>query len=127
MTNCYYFGVMKHAGHFLYCGNHTIHERYLPEDFPVNVRALDGALLPPQLPQDEGRAELIHLNGWTVLTFWDRSADRRGRSSSTFIILGVVDFSEAVSIAKEYYPQVWSRFTFEVFERKTAINEALGL
>lgn len=116
--DCYYFGVMKHAGHHLYRGNNTIHKRYLPNDFPVDVRALDGALLPPQLPQDEGRAELIHLNGWTVLTFWDRSEDKRYRSSSTFIVRGAHSFLETVEIAREHYPQVWSRFEFEINERE---------
>lgn len=114
---CYYFGVLNEIGHYLYVGNRSISGRYLPDDFPVAVSALDGRLLPPNLPQKEGRAELIHLKDHTILTFWDRSFDKRHGSSSTFIMQGIFDFSKAIEIAKEHYPNLWLRFEFEVIQR----------
>lgn len=114
---CFYFGVQREMGHYLYVGTRMFNQRLVPDDFPVNPYVLDGRLLPPQLERIEGRAELIHFRDWTILTFWDSSFDTRPGSSSAFIISGHLDFTEAVKVAKEQYPQVWSRFKFEVYQR----------
>lgn len=116
-TVCFYFGVQGEMGHYLYLGRRRFNERYLPDDFPVSPHVLDGRLLPPMLPQTEGRAELIHTRDWTILTFWDCSFDTRRNSNSAFIIRGRLDFDTAVQVAKEHYPQIWSRFNFEVTAR----------
>ena len=115
--DCYYFGCINRPGHYLFAGSHTIHERDLPDDFPVNPYVLDGRLLPPKLSQTEGSAELIHFRDWTVVSFWDRSVDGRHGSNSAFVIRGRHNFHGAVEIAKKNYPGVWSRFDFEVYER----------
>lgn len=115
--DCFYFGVQGEIGHYLYVGTRRFNERYLPDDFPVAPYVLDGRLLPPMLPKVEGRAELICLKQWTILTFWDSSFDKRSGSSSTFLIRGVVDFDTAVSVAKGQYPKIWARFKFEVIQR----------
>lgn len=115
--NCFYFGVQREMGHYLYSGLRHFNERHLPDDFPCVPYVLDGRLLPPMLPKTEGRAELIHFKDWTILTFWDSSFDTRPGSNSAFIIRGVVDFDKAVEVAKEHYPQVWARFRFEVVLR----------
>jgi len=115
--SCFYFGKFSrdsHGGHVLYAGNRQIHDRDLPDDFPIPPYILDGGLLPPKMPQTQGRAELIHLKDWTIITFWDRSADTRGSSSSSFVIRGILDFTEAVRLAMKFYPQIWDRFGFEV-------------
>lgn len=116
--DCYFFGVKEYAGHFLYLGNQKVNQQHLPKDFPVDVYVLDGKLLPPKLPQEQGRAELVHVGGWTVLTFWDRSEDKRLNCNSSFLVRGQYDFQEVVKIAKDNYPKIWSRFDFEVYERK---------
>lgn len=121
----YFFGVMGQAGHYLYYGRNIVNPRHLPKDFPFGVRALDGPLLPPMLPQIEGRAELISLAEWTVLAFWDRSGDKRMRSSSTFIIRGAHGFQQAVEAAKSSYPQVWDRFDFDIYQRKVRNDDEL--
>jgi len=119
--NCYYFGKLSkdsYNGHVLYSGNRVIHSNSdLPNDFPVDFRILDGGLLPPNLPQTQGRTELIHLQEWTIITFWDRTADTRGKSNSAFVIRGHLDFTEAIKVTKEHYPQIWERFKFEVYQR----------
>lgn len=115
--DCYYFGCVDRPGHYLFYSRRTVQERDLPDDFPVNPYVLDGRLLPPKLPQVEGRAELIHFTGWTVLSFWDRSVDRRPGCNSAFILRGRYNFNEAVEFAKEHYPWVWARFGFKVYRR----------
>lgn len=72
---------------------------------------LDGGFC-PEGQQSEGVARLHHLRGWTVLAFWDRSADSRGNSHSTFLADGQHEFEEMVALAKEAFPAVWARFGF---------------
>lgn len=120
--DAYYFGcwAKNNLGHFLYApdgrGWYT-REEELPRDFPVKPHVLDGALLGLDgLPQREGEATFGHLNGWTLLSFWDRSADRRGASSSSFVLRGEHTFEVAVAAARAAFPSVWARIdaAFEV-------------
>jgi hypothetical protein len=120
IVTCYYFGKYSkdsYNGHVLYAGNRQVHDYDLPDDFPIRYPILDGGLLPPKMPQTQGRAELIRLREWTIITFWDRSADTRGQSNSAFVIRGALDFTEAVRLAMKFYPQIWERFGFEVYQR----------
>jgi hypothetical protein len=114
----YYFGCMDVPGHYLFRGKIHQNPRYLPDDFPVSLRTLDGGLLPPMLPRVEGRAEIIHCEEWTILAFWDNSVDSRSGANSNFIIRGWTVFENAVEIAKKAYPYVWERFKFEVYKRE---------
>ncbi len=115
--DCYYFGCQIEKGHYLYLGNYKVYQANLPDDFPVNPGVLDGGFLPPKLKQLEGRAELIHCRDWTILTFWDRSLDKRLNSNSSFVARGILDFTQVVEIAKKYYSLIWERFNFEVVIR----------
>lgn len=67
-----------------------------------------------EVKQVEGHAKLTHHNGWTILSFWDRTGDSRGNSNSAFLEQGEHDFDYMVAKAKEVFPQMWERFTFEV-------------
>jgi hypothetical protein len=62
----------------------------------------------------EGAAKLTVERGWTVLAFWDRSADDRGKSNAAFLAEGHFTFEQMVVQAKAEFPTVWKRFTFEV-------------
>lgn len=115
---CFYFGCWgKEAGHYLWTprGNRT-HDQLLPADFPVAHHSLDGSLLPPRQPEAEGRATHVHVNGWTIISFWDRSGDSRGKSNSAFIARGLLTFEEIVGISRQMFPQIWQRFTFQVVD-----------
>lgn len=116
--DCYYFGTKDRAGHYLFLGQQHFNHKYLPDDFPLNPNGLDGRLLPPMLPQEQGRAEIIYFIGWTIIAFWDRSVDSREGSNSAFIMRGNRTFNEALKIAKESYPHIWERFNFKVFLRR---------
>jgi hypothetical protein len=64
--------------------------------------------------QPEGLAKLTHKDGWTLLSFWDRSVDKRNNSNSNFIQEGEFTFEQMVEQAKEKFPGIWERFKFEV-------------
>src|SRR5690349_11829936 len=93
--DAYYFGCLNGPGHYLFDVHGRNAERRVPADFPCRPTAFDGTFLPPGLPQIEGRASLVHFNGWTVLAFWDRSVDKRGGCNSAFILRNYHDFDEA--------------------------------
>jgi hypothetical protein len=122
-----YFGCVGESGHYLHRPDlhHSGREsqRVLQEAgiFPK----CDGGFCPgteydEQRPwrrpgrQVEGHAKVTHLNGYTILAFWDRSVDHRGNSNSVFIENGTWTFDEMVAKAKEVFPTIWARFKFEV-------------
>lgn len=106
-----FFGRLDVDGHFLY----DIHGAVVRPSqlLPESLRCLDGTLLPDG-PQREGLAQLVHGDGWTVLAFWDRSADPRPNSNSAFLLRGRHDFPTAVSLARHAFPAIWRRFDFPV-------------
>jgi hypothetical protein len=128
----YYFGYHHHAGHTF----RGIGDRFVDHTetrlLPWQAADIDGNLQPGSTPkgdwrspekQPEGIALVHHKDGgadfiWTALSFWDRSGDKRGNSNSTFIAYGDHDFDAMVAIAKEHFPTIWERFTFEVVEHK---------
>lgn len=116
MTEVYYFGCWREPGHYLYSPHGRRHGGLgsLPIDFPCSVRVLDGGLLPPRAPQTQGAAAHVHLHGWTILSFWDRSGDTRPQSCSTFLLRGLFAFHEACKQAREAFPAVWARYPFPV-------------
>lgn len=110
----------KHQmGHFLYSNiSGRCSDYFVPKDFPVSEYALDGALLPPKMDQRQGEAALLHFPGWTILTFWDRSADARGNSCASFVMRGTHNLDDTIDMAKAAFPTVWARFTFPVVHWK---------
>lgn len=119
MHSIFYFGVWSktHGGHHLYApggGGVSEYSDRMPKDFPVAIHVLDTGFLPAKQPETEGRATFVHINGWTIISFWDRSGDARGKCNSAFLARGLMAFEEIVSLAREKFPSVWERFTFEV-------------
>lgn len=122
MNTPFYFGCWGRVGHYLwapgmvyvgYCGHR-----------PFTLQDLDGRLQPPRprnrtfdndVDQPQGLARLTHRDGWTVLSFWDRSVDDRGCSHSTFVLPGIRAFDAAVIAAREAFPEVWARINFKVY------------
>lgn len=115
--NAFYFGCWREAGHYLFTpsGRSTYS---VPNDFPLPANYLDSGLLPPNLPETEGRASLVHINGWTVISFWDRSVDKRGKCNSSFLFRGHFTFDEMCKLAAEKFPTIWNRFAFPITEHK---------
>jgi hypothetical protein len=112
----FFFGVWapNRVGHYLYDANGRDCEPRLPDDFPMRPMRLDTGLLPFKGEQVEGLATHLYLNGWSIITFWDRSGDSRPGSNSAFVIDGLHSFADCCTIAREKFPSIWARFKFEV-------------
>jgi hypothetical protein len=112
---CYYFGCGQGAGHYLFSesGQHCW-SRDAERSLPIRYTVLDGGLLPPGKPETEGEAAMIHVGNWTIITFWDRSVDKRGGCNSSFVIPARLGFDDAVALSRKRFPWVWSRFKFDV-------------
>jgi hypothetical protein len=123
----YYFGYHHHSGHtFRGVGNRFVDHTEI-RLLPWQAADIDGNLQPGSTPrgnwrspevQPEGVALIHHKDGWTALSFWDRSGDGRSNSNTTFIAHGDHDFDAMVAIVKEHFPAIWQRFTFEVVEHE---------
>lgn len=88
-----YYGPWDRPGHYMYyeTGDSVLsneRKRVAWQD-----REIDGVLQPgccwnrshsgSRRPQVEGEALLHHKNGWTALSFWDRTIDERPGCNST--------------------------------------------
>lgn len=133
MSKVLYFGRWGAPGHFLFeetghTSRHPLPEalRSLDGNFagdPAKVKYwLDGIYGKKTVPhwdekdQEQGLARLWTIEGWTLISFWDRSADQRGGSNSTFLAEGMHSFEEMVALAARHFPTIWKRITsaFEV-------------
>jgi hypothetical protein len=113
VKEAYYFGCQEGGGgHRLYTsGGGTCNRE--PAGFPCRTTTLDAGLLPPG-SQKEGQATLVHLNGWTILAFWDRSIDSRSGSNSAFVFQGLMTFTEVCEQARLRFPEIWKRFNYTI-------------
>ena len=114
--NAFYFGSVGGEEHRLFdaelkrvLGFPRVNVTDLPD---IIVAGLDGGFLPDT--QEEGRARVQVLEGWTVLALPDRSADRRAGSHSTFVFKGVFGGVLAVTQARLLFPAVFARYPFLV-------------
>lgn len=114
----YYFGVWagQSSGHFFV--DEYGHGVWEVEAELGRIVQRENGLYPwggsDRRPQVEGVAILEHHSGWTYLGFWDRSADPRGNCCSAFLLEGALHYEQAVQVARERFPAIWARYTFEV-------------
>ena len=120
-----YFGCESkwRIGHFLFLPGLTSAHRY-EDELPESLRVPDGTFAPHKSgcrksycgcgSGPEGKATIQIIGGWTVVAFWDRSADGRGASNSVFMVRGEHTFEQVVSRTREAFPTVWARFPFGV-------------
>jgi hypothetical protein len=121
MTEIYYFGCNKVPGHYMHARGmrtgETLEERRaigrLTEANPWGY-AIDGGLAPKGINEREGIADIRQKDGWTAISFWDRSVDTRRGCNSTFLARGIYDFRQMMTMAREAFPTVFSRFSFGV-------------
>lgn len=118
MTLVYFYGVWKEPGHYLFDKHGRMMRKEIVLHKTIVDKRVDGGFCPPLRRYDdseiEGRAVLHNMEGWTILSFWDRSADHRLGSHSTYFLKGTYGFDEAVKTAREAYPAIWSRYGFTV-------------
>ena len=120
-SDIYYFGVWSKndLGHFLFKPGrrNSISIYNSPPGFPLEPRALDGGLLNPNERGVEGVASVWRGEGWTIVTFCDRSADTRPGCSSSFVCRGDLGLDEVMAKAREAFPSIVERFDFEIRAR----------
>lgn len=128
----FYFGDGRNAGqdtgpgHYLLSAEGVIdgglvsldHEQ--PARIPWSLREMDHRLATvPDVMRDsqhgeeqpEGIACLHHRDGWTAISFWDRTGDERGGTCSILIVEGVLDTAAMLALFAEQFPRVWARIT----------------
>ena len=122
-SEMYYFGPLEDVGHFLFAegGRHASREEY---DWHPWGDDIDGAIQPGVVFERgswrskgaliDGEAVLHHKDGWTALSFWDRTIDSRPGSHSTYIARGIFTFEQMVEMAKSRFAGRWGEMKFEV-------------
>ena len=121
MPKVFYFGRWGRSGHQLWTPDCDWADR---RELPYELQSIDGIFCgdprlcdrPDRWPNDiehqpEGQARLHHLGGWTVLAFWDRSADLRFGANSAFLAEGTHTAQQMVELAEQTFPRVWARIT----------------
>lgn len=68
--------------------------------------------------QIEGEALMHYVDGWTAMSFWDRTIDKRSGCNSTFIARGRFVFDELLAMARAQYPKRFSLMKFKIVEVK---------
>ena len=109
-----YFGCWGEPGHYLWTPEHRNPPRDARPSFVGFIgEGIDGTFCP--LGREiEGLCALTQIEGWTVLSFWDRSGDKRGKSNSNFLLPGTLGQQEALEAARAAFPELFARFPFEV-------------
>lgn len=116
ITETYYFGTYLSSGHYLWNTAftklwHSRNESPVPWGW-----ALDGTLAPKR--EVEGEALLHYKDGWTALSFANRTDDSRSGSNATFFFNTILTFEQAVEAAKLHWPRVVNKFDFEIVPAK---------
>ncbi len=110
---CYYFGCYKDVGHFMHS---DINREWSDEKFCKSNPwgySIDTKLC-PITGEIQGKCTINKKEGWTCIAFWDRSVDTRFGSNSAFLAEGDYDFTTMLALFKEKFPEVFSRFKYEL-------------
>lgn len=102
---CLFFGVWRagQAGHYLT-------DRHRRSRYELRwMTYLDGDLPPLDEREEERRATVTHIHGWTALAMWDRTGDPRGRCNAVFWMPGSLSFEAMLAVATEAFPEIIAR------------------
>ena len=113
-----YFGCWGELGHYLWTTKHRQVRADVMRSLPSFVGAyggkLDGGFCPIDPKEPEGLCALAQIEGWTIVSFWDRSGDKRYKSNSNFLLPGTLGQQEALAAARAAFPALFARFPFDV-------------
>lgn len=104
----YFFGKLKEPGHYLYGPDRRQVFLSGKSVLPFREGILDGGLLPTN-EQIQGKTFLSIINGWTIVSMWDRSGDHRGASNSSFLAEGIMTREELMALARQVFPDIVER------------------
>lgn len=107
-----FYGCIGEPGHYTYArgiGRHWYYELGEALGFDRNANKIDCGLT-PKGPQQQGKALLHSLNGWTVLAWWDRSGpDHRFGGNSVLAVRGDHTFEQMIARLGADFPDVAAR------------------
>lgn len=119
VTRRFYGGCKRQPGHYLWAEKGSRpHTQYGP-GCPTPWEHWDGPLQPKGGP--EGKALLFYKREeggpiWTALGFIDCSVDKRPGSHSVFFADSHLSFEDMLTDAREHWPDIFARFTFDIEE-----------
>lgn len=122
MSDIYYFGCIGQSGHYLFRSEAKRARKTDGRLYHSWMNRLDGVLAPTDLAEKQGPTARHEMHGHTVLSFWDRSVDKRGACNSILFIPGVMSFAEALEKAREAFPEVFGRLKFEITEHVLKVS-----
>lgn len=103
------FGCIGQPGHYLH-SRRGIDFRL--ESTPWGSK-LDGGLLTDDYYRADttptGHWREHHKDGWTAVSFWDRSGDSRPGCNTTFLAKAELTGEELIELARAQWPHVFSR------------------
>jgi hypothetical protein len=76
------------------------------------------------LPKDEEQVQGVYVtrkkNGWTAVSFWDRTGDSRLGSKSVFVVNTDETAKEVLKLAKGNFPSIFARLQNNHIQLKDA-------
>lgn len=116
-VEAYFFGCWQQAGHYW---RHPRNPCMPDSDIVkrVGLARIDGGFCPGSVagkpfdrsrPEVECEARLTHIEGWTILGWWDRSVDRRGACNSNIVVRGTYDYAAMLAVLHAQFPTVEAR------------------
>jgi hypothetical protein len=117
VENAVYFGCWRQSGHYFWrrASDGAMRNAWDAKDIVPWGHHVDGGLFPRgSEPRSQGDAHVFHKDGWTALAFPDNTVDRRPGSWSVFCLPATYDGPEALEIARDAFPEVFDRYTFDI-------------
>ena len=117
----FYFGCYGNAGHYMRApGGSALRSTRAEHDFTISNPwgyNIDGELcVSPERRQVQGVTKVHHKDGWTAISFWDRSVDSRPGSNSALLAEGEHTFEGMMALFNHYFPEVLKRYKFPIVE-----------
>lgn len=115
----YFFGCVAEPGHHLRDPRGRM--RYDIDSIQPFGHDLDSRLAPPgpgsrpgRREEIEGHAALHRRSGWTALSWWDRSVDRRGACNAALVAPGELSAEEILVLGRRWFPLIMARFAYAI-------------
>jgi hypothetical protein len=109
----FFFGCHDEGpGHFWWRPGFTARHLYPDDERRLLFKNIDSGFAPT--PEVDGHAKITHIEGWTVLAWWDRSIDKRGKSNSALVAKGHYHFASMIHFLGVYFPTVARRQLQEI-------------
>lgn len=103
-----FFGCVGQVGHYFWTRSGRLRHDS-GDDIPWGTK-VDGDLT-PKSTQQQSYAAIHYLDGWTALSMHDYTVDSRRNSNAAFLFPQIVDFEEALALAREHFPNMFDRLS----------------